>query len=148
MSAAYYSFYDAIVNGSGPAMSPIDLILVDNTYTFDPAHASIATAVTPHAIGDVTIPVVPIGSLQDDAPSLGLAVDGVHTSSAEWADADTSYPVATLKAVVAAAADEPLLYLDHESFAELPTLTLGGAVDLVVAYGTLRGSDWLVAIGP
>lgn len=159
MSDAYYPFWEYVCGFGFPA-GDARVVLVDDTYIFDAAHASVAAAIMPHAIGDVTAELPLDGSSADPTRNIGdrAAVGFRATENVEFADADTSYPVATLKAVVLYAADAPLLYLDHESFGALPTVTLGGAVELHVKsvrsndlsgpYLQLASGAWLVEVGP
>jgi hypothetical protein len=117
MSAVYYSFFDL------DRLLFDRVVLVGTTYNFSPAHRSVTTDIVPHVIGDVA-PLVWVFH-EVDTP--------------EFADADGTYPVATIKAVVLynSVALKPLLYLDHESFAPLPVASLGGPVDLTLNIGTL-----------
>lgn len=134
MSGAYHWYWYHLTVGPFPrgpqgTALPFKMTLVTDTYTFDPSHASVAASILPHQLGDLVVEV-PEFSLQnqyfDRLPPYGWWLKDYM----EFADADTSYAVGNLKALVMTIADEPLLYLDHETFPALPTSTLGGAIEL------------------
>jgi hypothetical protein len=120
--------------------APNRAVLVADTYNFSAAHADVAADIMPHAIGDVVAPVTTrandtIINLPVEYQPYVAPIGWGASADVEFADADTSYAVATLRAVVLfnSAETGPLLYLDHETFPVLPTPTLGGAVTLHIA---------------
>lgn len=160
MSRTYHAFMDITygVADWGTEDSDYFFALVDDGYTFDPTHDM--TDVTPHIINDLSLswtPAIPIGEVAGVVAygywfELDLGYDKMpHEDPGPWEEnyeggfqngpGGAFLPAGDIvQAVVwyaTGAPGHPLLFLDEESFPELPAPTLGGEVDLRFGHADL-----------
>jgi hypothetical protein len=130
--SALYNGFAARVFRDGVSPGSWQAVIVTSAYTFSRAHTSVATSITPSALS-AAIALAARARASSTVQGFDVIVD------VAFADADAAYPVGSADAIVVYQGDVPLLYLDEETFPELPATTLGGAVELHFSSALLVG---------